>query len=133
MQASFDLFQELPASTPDFLPECTGDAFLRRQPPGADRSRQAFRKELGSSYVGTVRFDVVDGDVVRVSQFTPAGNQCIGLYPEPLKAIGQVMLLEVLPGSHDGGWSGVIEWDVPSDQAAPSETQASEQEPAAPR
>jgi hypothetical protein len=128
MQASFDLFEDPPASTTPSLPACTSDALLRRHPHGMDRSRRAFREELGTSYVATVRFDVREGDVIRVSQFTPAGNQCIGLYPEPLKAIGRAMLVDV--ASSDGQtteWTGMIEWDVSSDQATFAEAPGSDQ------
>ncbi|CAN7783367.1 hypothetical protein LJR175_008316 [Variovorax sp. LjRoot175] len=119
MQASFDLFAELAAPAPS---HAAGDAVaqpaVQRHPWGAQKTRAGFREDLVAANVATVRFDIRDGGVFRVSQFIPAGNQCIGIYPGPLKAIGQVMLDDLMQGA-DGveGWTGVIEWDVPGDQA----------------
>lgn len=131
MQSSFDLFEEPTASTASRLPESSADGLIRRHPRGADKSRGAFRDELLASNVATVRFDVREGEVARVSQFIPAGNQCIGLYPEPLKAIGRAMLTAMVPSA--GGsteWTGVIEWHVSSDQATCAEAQGPDEDQA---
>ncbi|CAN7769794.1 hypothetical protein LJR290_007464 [Variovorax sp. LjRoot290] len=113
MQASFDLFDEPVPLTPPIAP-------IQRAAPGssaphafgAPKTRSMFREELQAANVSTVLFDVQAGEVTRVSQFIPAGNQCIGLYPAPLKAVGQDMLVEMQSGS----WNGVIEWDVAADR-----------------
>ncbi|CAN7375480.1 hypothetical protein [Variovorax sp. LjRoot178] len=68
------------------------------------------REELLAANVATVKFDAEAGELTRISQFQPAGNQCIGLYPGSLMAIGQAMLRELHLDS------GLIEWDVGNDQ-----------------
>ena len=114
MQASFDLFDETPSTVgPAAPPEpvrLSRRASTELHPFGAPKTRAKLRDELEAANVATVRFDVQEGVVTRVSQFIPAGNQCIGLYPEPLKAIGRDMLDQLTPRPE--AWSGVVEWDV---------------------
>ena len=120
MQVTFDLFGEPTHSTPTAKSALAASqpearAPIRQPHPfGAPKTRARFREELQAANVAIVKFEVESGAVIRVSQFIPAGNQCIGLYPEPLKAIGQGMLEEIGPLSEP--WTGVIEWDVAADQ-----------------
>lgn len=132
MQASFDLLDDLAPTAPAMplavrpagAPTSAASAAVGGQParrqhptvaaavthdPGAPRSRTELRGDLQAANVATVRFDVQAGDLVRISQFIPAGNQCIGLYPGPLVSVGRGMVRELQFES------GVIEWDVASD------------------
>lgn len=77
---------------------------------GAPKSRHELRGDLQAANVATVRFDVQGGELVRISQFVPAGNQCIGLYPGALQAAGRDLATALQLES------GVIEWDVASDR-----------------
>ena len=77
---------------------------------GAAKSRVELRRDLQAANVASVRFDVQAGELVRISQFIPAGNQCIGLYPGALQATGRDMVVAMQVES------GVIEWDVAGDQ-----------------
>ena len=112
MQASIGLFAE-PAPTPAARagkarhPTVTSAG---PNPSDAPRTRAQLREELLAANVATVKFDAEAGELIRISQFQPAGNQCIGLYPGPLMAIGRAMLLELQLDS------GPVEWDVASDQ-----------------
>lgn len=112
MQTSFDLFAE-PAPAPAAR---TGRALHPTvasggpHPSGAPKTRAQLREELLAANVATVKFDAEAGELTCLSQFQPAGNQCIGLYPGPLVAIGQAMLRELQVDS------GLVEWDVASDQ-----------------
>ena len=155
MQASFDLFAE-PAPVPTAAPlsarsatppaPVSGPATAPR-PAGrtlhptvasvegrfqdASKSRAELRAELQAANVATVRFDVQAGELIRISQFQPAGNQCIGLYPGPLVSIGRAMLPELQSDS------GLIEWEVASDQprcvSAPAAEGASDDDAERPR
>ena len=112
MQASFDLFAE-PAPMPSARAHkarhpTVATAFSH--PYGAPKTRAQLRVELLAANVATVKFDAEAGELTRISQFQPAGNQCIGVYPGPLVAIGQAMLQDLPFGS------GLVEWDVASDQ-----------------
>lgn len=90
---------------------------------GAPKTRAQLREELLAANVATVRFDAEAGELTRISQFQPAGNQCIGLYPGPLVAIGGAMLRELQLDS------GLVEWDVESDQPRCAFAPANECEP----
>lgn len=102
---------------------------------GAPKSRVELRGDLQAANVATVRFDVQAGELVRISQFIPAGNQCIGLYPGALQAAGRDMVAALQVDS------GVIEWDVAGDRptclAAPGadvdQADQAEHEPEGPR
>ena len=115
MEATIDLFAE-PAPVP--VPAArTGRALhptvasTGLHPSGdAPKTRAQLRAELLAANVATVKFDAEAGELTRISQFQPAGNQCIGLYPGPLVAIGRAMLRELQLAS------GPVEWDVASDQ-----------------
>lgn len=112
MQTTFDLFAES-APTPAartgraLHPTVDSDG---AHPSGAPRTRAQLRDELLAANVATVKFDAEAGELTCISQFQPTGNQCIGLYPGPLMAIGQAMLRELQVDSVP------IEWDVASDQ-----------------
>jgi hypothetical protein len=114
MQANLDLFDNpvagpAPAAPPSRAPSQEPES----HPFGAPKTRARLREELTAANVATVRFDIDAALVTRVSQFIPAGNQCIGLYPEPLKRVGLEMLAELVS---QGPWSGAIEWDVAADR-----------------
>lgn len=89
---------------------------------GPTRTRGQLREELLSASVATVKFDAEARELVRISQFIPAGNQCIGLYPGLLVAMGQDLLRELQLDT------GVIEWTVVSDQLTSTTAPAAEGE-----
>ena len=134
LSASYDLFDELeatPMAAPSLAPLISTSALVpapglaaRRggralhptvaaaesHPPGGPRSRPELRADLQAANVATVRFDVEEGELVRISQFIPAGNQCIGLYPGALQAAGRELVAALQMEF------GVIEWDVATDR-----------------
>ena len=112
MQASFDLFVE-PAPMPatrTSRPLHPTVASAVSHPAEVSKTRPGLRSELLAANVATVRFDAQAGELTCISQFQPAGNQCIGLYPGPLVTIGRAMLSDLQLAT------GAIEWDVVSDQ-----------------
>lgn len=114
MQASLDLFAEpVPAPTPatrTSRPLHPTVASAVSHPAEVVKIRPELRSELLAANVATVKFDVQAGELTRISQFRPAGNQCIGLHPGPLVTIGRAMLSDLRLVT------GAIEWEVASDQ-----------------
>ena len=111
MQSNIDLFAEpAPAAARVGRARHPTVASVGTHPSGAPKTRAQLREELLAANVATVTFEAEAGELTRISQFQPAGNQCIGLYPGPLLATGGAILRELQLDS------GLVEWDVLSDQ-----------------